>query len=366
MLRLSGCTQLYTAVVHTRAFMDYNKSKLNMLKNMKYPYGRWALAVLLLVIAIFALLSVYLKQHTIRPTGTIFITSSGDPSQSFLQTYALSLADGSTAVVGSDNTSVGTMYAFSDDGSKVAFVGVASDRVNQAQAKKASIGQIMQIYRAQTSQQDMGVPLVGSSEQVTTSDDTGKMMPAISDDGQVLYVTTSDTGSDPSFSSYQLHLVSSTSPSQDIPRGIGSQPHWLTNDTYYFIGTDGIRIGSVSTASSTLILPVAAATNFKLSISQDHHMLAFSNPDARKVYFFAISHGGLILSLIKELDVIGYWIVFSPDGRLVAIQTTQDDSSVGVSAHPSLSFFDTSSFNHLADVPLDPLLNDRLFVTDWR
>ena len=93
--------------------------------------------------------------------------------------------------------------------------------------------------------------------------------------------------------------------------------------------------------------------------------MAFSNPDAEQVYFYRISNDGQLLKPVSTLKMRGFWIVFSPDSRYAAIQTAEGDDPATLS-HPALTIVDTATFQTADVVPLDPLLNDRLFVTGWQ
>jgi hypothetical protein len=88
--------------------------------------------------------------------------------------------------------------------------------------------------------------------------------------------------------------------------------------------------------------------------------LAFSNPDASKVFFFIVSANGAELSQRASLDLDGHWVVFSPDGRFAAIQTASNGGK-----QASLVLVSTASFERVKTIPLGNLLNDRLFVTAW-
>ena len=118
-------------------------------------------------------------------------------------------------------------------------------------------------------------------------------------------------------------------------------------------------------ASRIFVLPVEGRSNAKIGVSGDRTLLAFSNPDAEQVYFYRISNDGQLLKPVSTLKMRGFWIVFSPDSRYAAIQTAEGDDPATLS-HPALTIVDTATFQTADVVPLDPLLNDRLFVTGWQ
>ena len=73
----------------------------------------------------------------------------------------------------------------------------------------------------------------------------------------------------------------------------------------------------------------------------------------------------MLLKPLSTVDMMGFWVVFSPDNRYAAIQTAARDAR-GMLVNPSLVIIDTASFKTVKTIPLNPLLNDRLFVTAWQ
>ena len=140
-------------------------------------------------------------------------------------------------------------------------------------------------------------------------------------------------------------------------------PQWLFSAAFYYIAPDGIRFYDAAASTSTLIVSVPGQSNFKLSVSPDHNILAFSNPDADSVSFFTIGSNGRTLTPLKTLSIQGFWTVFSPDSKYVAVQVAEGQG--GAAEEPALDIFDTSSFSHVGTVRLGDLLNDHLFVTAW-
>lgn len=325
-----------------------------------------ALIALLLVAGLYMLLFWSNGKDQPTPSGTIFVTSSNIASSPFLETYAIHLDEKQIKHVGADETSVGTMYSFSGDGTVAAFIGITQDRIERALADKTLSGKIMQVYRAQVDTSG-SAPLASATEALTDGLDLGKTTPAISNDGRfVLYVTSSSTADTTGLGSV-IHVVTTSSTStSDTVIETGIHPRWFSDDSFYYIGADGVRLYNILSHSSTLVLPVRGQSNLKLAVSPDRQTLAFSDPDARKVFVYSISPNGSLLTPRKTIDILGFWVVFSPDNHFMAVQTAEE-KALNILERPSLVLFRTSTFTKIGqDISLSPMLNDRLFVTAWR
>jgi len=296
-------------------------------------------------------------QTSQSPQGVIFVSSTDNPSASLLDTYAVAVDGSRRVVLGGTADSVGNFYTFSQDGKTAAFIGATRNRLQQFSSGVLPEGGVMQVYRGQLSPQ--GLPTPDNAEQLTASNGSSKEMPAISGDGSLIaYVVASSSAH--SVDDSTIHLISAQG-DQAISPGI--MPQWLFNATFYYIAPDGIRLYDVGASTSTLVLSVPGQANFKISVSPDRGTLAFSNPDADSVFFFAIGSNGRTLTPVKTLSIRGFWTVFSPDSKYVAVQVAQGQGDAG--GGPALDIFDADSFSQVSSVSLGSLLNDRLFVTAW-
>lgn len=325
----------------------------------------WKIIIGVIVVCLLAAGAVMLVVAPEQPketlSGTIFVSSTIDPSSPLLDTYAVKLDGSGVTQVGEDAASVGDFYAFSRDGSKTVFVGTNALRVQQGSAHQIPAGDVMQVYEASV---NVGhVPVVGEAQQI--GDDRGdhKVMPAISDDGAlVAYVTSASTSR--SVASSTVHVVKVAASSTLVVSLPGTMPQWLNSVAFYYVSPDGVRLYNTSDHSSTLVLPIAGQSNFKLAVSHDRSMMVFLNPDAQSVYFYQILKNGLVIQPLKTLPVLSFWAVFSPDDQEIAIQTVSS-APANAPANPSLSVYSITSFSQVSSIPLDGLLNDRLFVTAW-
>ena len=293
-------------------------------------------------------------------TGTILVSSTVDAASPFLETYAVRMDGTGVSQVGEDTASVGNFYSFTRDGSKTVFVGTNALQVQQEVKHEIAAGDIMQVYEAPA--QAGHIAVVGEAQQISTDHGDHKQMPAISDDGALVAYVTS-TSSSRFVASSTIHVIRVAS-STELVSMRGSAPQWLNTVAFYYVAPDGVRLYNTSNRSSTLVIPVTGQSNFKLAVSPDRLMFAFSNPDSRSVYFYQVLNNGLILQPLKTLDTLGFWTVFSPDSRYVAIQTASSSPN-GTLSNPSLAIYATTSFEQVDSVSLGELLNDRLFVTAW-
>lgn len=292
-------------------------------------------------------------------SGTILVSSTIDASSPFLDTYAVKLDGSGVSQVGEDAASVGDFYSFSRDGSQTVFVGTTALQVQQAAAHQISPGDVMQVYAAPARTDRL--PLVGEARQISTDHGDRKMMPALSDDGALITYVTASSSKSVDASTVHLMRAASSTEMATLP---GTMPQWLNTVAFYYVAPDGVRLYNVANRSSILVIPVTGQSNFKLAVSPDRTMMAFSNPDAQSVYFYQILNNGITLRPLKTLPVLGFWTVFSPDSRYVAIQTASAAPG-GALSNPSLLIYSTTSFSQINSISLGNLLNDRLFVTAW-
>lgn len=305
-------------------------------------------------------------------SGTIIITSTEKMNDPLLHAFAFDLSKHAVTGVGGDATSLGTLYSVSANGKYTTFVGNTADRFDAAIAHKISNGSIMQIYRATT---ENGLPPPSSAQCVTTDDSLLKTTPVISDDGRILYVASRQSNIvfdklHPGVEPYSIHLVNVfASSTTDVIVATGTQPYWISNTSFYYLATDGVRLVDLAAGtSSDLVLPMETHANDKLAVSPDHSLVAIMLPDASKTFLFTMGEGGIVLKPVGSIAVRGFWLVFSPDGQTAAIQTAQgSDDSVGPFSNPSIVFYDTHTLKKLAaSIALAPLQNDQLFMTTWK
>ncbi len=328
--------------------------------------------VIVVILAVAGDYLFYLKQlpRNLGLHGNIIISATQDPRDDMLETGFLNLDTESVQAIRENETSHGAIYSFSSNKKHVTFLGLTLSSLQMGSIAKIQPGQAVQVYSADATGA-AALPSPDSARLLTNSSDLIKQTPEISDDGSaVLYVSTNSqnipgTG-DPGISGYSLHLVKiSATTTTDSVLTIGIQPRWITNTIFCYIATDGIRLWDTVHSQSLLVLPVTGQSDFKLSVSPNHKILAFSFPDANKVLIYDLASDGTFSGHPGSIPIMGFWVVFSPDSKFMAIQTAQPGSG-HVLSHPSIEFYDAATLQKVdTEISLDPFLNDRLFVTAW-
>lgn len=347
-----------------------------------------AIASILVIAAIIAGVALFLipgrpeGSQAIPPTATLGLTGhdSGLHGKIYLSLGAstlylpepavLDLDSGTLAHDGMDDESIGYEHAVSADRTQVAFIGSSQDLFQQAQQGTIPLGSAIQVYVGSVGP-DGELPPPDHSLAITSTNNIEKRTPAISPDlSRVLYVANADgvRPSDPqarTLSTYDIHAALADGTDSIIAQGIG--PTWISADEFLYIAQDGLREYSFSQATSSLVLPDDIAANGKIAVSPDSAQLALSDPDSRTVFLFALDASifPAQLGVSRQIAALGFWTLFSPDGRFLAIQTGDDGG--GSIADPRIDFYDLADLRKLPDtVSLAGFDNDRLFMTSWR
>lgn len=295
------------------------------------------------------------------PGGSIVISSVTANNLPFLDTYVLNVGTGNLIMDEPDTSSQENMYSFSSNGTSVAFLGAPQTLVQKMVTQEAK-GDPMQVYLGTFDPTAGTLPSVSQARGLTNDTADQKEVPVVSADGNsVLYMeipASEAASSSPSIAGYTIHLVSdATSSTLSVA---GMYPQWFGQNTFYYLGSDGVRLYNITSATSTLVIPIQAQSDFKLAVSQDDSMLAFSDPDSSTIFMYSISDNGFQLTPLKSISATGYWVVFSPDNAYIAVQSADNSGT------PEMLIFDTKTFSQVGQpISLSPLLNDRLFVTAW-
>jgi hypothetical protein len=189
-----------------------------------------------------------------------------------------------------------------------------------------------------------------------------KKSPTISDDGHsVLFMEIPANQAASSSLHVAEHIIRLISRNKITDLRVpGMFPQWIGDNRFYYLASDGIHLYDIARTTSTLIVPIETRPNFKLAISHDHSILAFSNPDSRRIFLYSIKGNGLQLAPLDTMTMSGFWMVFSPDDKFMAVQTTDANDA------PLITIVETSHFQQVgSSIPLPALLNERLFVTSW-
>jgi hypothetical protein len=233
----------------------------------------------------------------------------------------------------------------------------------------------LQVYRANIANMmsyEDTLYALQNAEQVTQSTGVVRETPSISNDGEVLYV---EHTPDPSgglltseANSWDIHLVSLQGTDTVLTQGI--EPKWVGNDKFVFLKNDGLYAYSLAdrTTQKLWASEEAATMLMSLDVSNDFQFVAWTSRDAEQVtilYSQDWSDGSVVVDQILGVEG-AFKTVFSPDDRLVAVQTmiATDQESVYLTA---IRFFDIASTEEVAEslifVDVDPVETD---LTDWR
>ena len=106
--------------------------------------------------------------------------------------------------------------------------------------------------------------------------------------------------------------------------------------------------------------------NMKLGISPQGDKLAWSVPDRGILYLFTVkSWDTFDASLKKTAATTGFWPIFSPDGKYIALEEVETNLA-GVFVFPSIAVFDANTLHKKTILSLQNYSTDSLFITDWR
>lgn len=296
------------------------------------------------------------------PSGSIVISSVTDPGLPFLDNYVFDVGSRHLAKITLSDSSQENMYSFSPDARFVTFMGTTQDEVRSMIASHQH-GDPMQVYYARVDNDSGPFPVTAKAQRLTQDITQQKISPVISDDGRtVLYTsriaTTSRPASDHSLNGYTIRSISDDLTSSALTIN-GARPQWYSNSVFFYLADDGLRAYDIVSATSTMLISTRSQLNNKIAISPDRRLLAFADPDSRTVFMYTISAHGYALTNISSINLAGYWVIFSPDGAYMAVQTADNGS-------PQLVIYDTVDFTQIGDpIQLTSLNNDRLFITAW-
>lgn len=293
--------------------------------------------------------------------GLIVISSVADGSFPLLDNYVLDIQQRKLVKADPSDTSQENMYSYSRVSDTTAFLGASSNDI-QSQISANKHGDPMQVYVAKRDKDAYLFPTVDQATRLTNDISVQKMNPVISPGGGTIAYTSrradaASTLSSTSTAGYSIVLINTEGTGSTTVPGIW--PAWYSDDLFYYVASDGIRLYDIASGTSTLVIPIDGQANFKIAVSHDGGILAFSNPDSNSLFIYRISDSGLNLNPVVTESVPAYWMLFSPDDAQLAVQTAD-------SAGPSMRFYDLRTFKQTGNpISLAPLDNDRLFANAW-
>ena len=153
----------------------------------------------------------------------------------------------------------------------------------------------------------------------------------------------------------------------------GFFPHlYAKTDTILYSLGDGLYFHNIkkgSTRSVVVIVsdnkPIPAAANKKLSLSPDGKTLAWSNFEQGELYIFKTYNDGVTFEPYARYPTAGFWTVFSPDGKYLALQTAEIDENSHIPKNPSVIIYDLENHSIVAKHNLYKYNQGVMWLTDW-
>lgn len=195
-------------------------------------------------------------------------------------------------------------------------------------------------------------------------------LPSINNNGEVLYSTVKEEQASISFNNEIRYNARGT----DYQVAEGLFPRWISNTTFVYLTTAGIRIHSFADNTDLALTSITDSEgkmvkmqpNMMMNVSRDGTQIALSNPEEYKIYLYKKVENRFVRN--KVFQGFAFWPTFSPDGKMLAGQNYKLFEKDQLIKSPQIEFWDIEK-----DIPvilptivdLSIYNNDMLFVTDW-
>ncbi|MBI4087838.1 hypothetical protein HY418_00435 [Candidatus Kaiserbacteria bacterium] len=248
-------------------------------------------------------------------------------------------------------------YRFSTNGNWAVFIGqgVEPDATTTLRAPE--------IYRADiagAADFDMLVTKLQAGE-VISSDADVKRAPAISDTGDVLYMTVSpDAPYSPLPEAWSIRHISSSGNSEVLVEG--TYPQWVDAQRFIFLKSDGLYLYDIDDRLSSRLWGRSdlITSDSMMDLSEDKTTIVLSTPEYNTVTVLRVSDwDNPNITSDGTIPVAGGWPVVAPDSSAFAILTS--DGGFHIAMYDMDSLKPISSSVNLSDA--DPMLTS---LTDWR
>lgn len=238
---------------------------------------------------------------------------------------------------------------------------------------------VSQIFTIPISDTDSIFPeAAGKPKQITDDEIQFKQMPVLSKDAQkILYMAKSGLGDNVvNAGEWGIYIVDATSTPKKVTSG--TYPRWIDNNKFIYIADEGLFLYDIVSGTKKELWGMnesGALSNMRLDLSADSKYIAWSFPDIGKLWVLDVKEWGNEsrlpeLSLFDEVDVHGFWPVFSPDSRYIAIQAVDWDT-LHTNPNPRLQIYALQKENGgvLKKIDwkfnLDAFEQSKMFITDW-
>lgn len=194
--------------------------------------------------------------------------------------------------------------------------------------------------------------------------------PSVGDHGGVLYAAPAKGNNELNFN-WEIHYAAQNA---DMVVAYGLNPKWVSPSEFVYATKAGIRIHNLTAGTDDVVdvliggdgKPFPVQLNMTIGVSRDGKQIAFTNPEEYTVYLF--NRDGDRFVLRKSFRAHGFWPTFSPDGKILALQTVKEISQIKKNPDPVLNFYDIESENPSAlekNIDLGAYRNEVLFINDW-
>jgi hypothetical protein len=211
----------------------------------------------------------------------------------------------------------------------------------------------LQIYRANIARAtyDTVTPMIQAALPIT-NDGMAKQLPAIADNGDVIYMARSMTsvGTDPD--SWSIYLIPATGGQpQFLANGVS--PQWVDSDTVLYMADDGLRAFHIKGRYADKVWGTQSMVTDKVTInvSRDKRMIAVAFPGSGETQIFRSLDGTLNnLTLRGTISAPASYPVISPDDSTLALQTM---IQVGSNVVPEVQFYDLETLQQISGATID-------------
>ncbi len=272
---------------------------------------------------------------------------------------------------------------FSPDGKWAAFYGVTASDTKIGNFDPNSLtGFQMYLSPVKTngsaSDKDKFQEIKDNAKRVSFVSGKAKTLTGVNNNGEILMHSLDNYPGDQNHirpaEEYTIRLISTMG---ETVIGNGTYPKWITNDLIVYFKNDGVYYKVLSTGLEQMLIPynsnISIQINSKMGVSKDGKLLAVSIPDAKRLHIFDIDITSPI-SIINprvDFDATGFWPVFSPDNKFIALQEVDwnafsSQMVVIGDPKPSLSIWRLDDLSKVQySIDLRSFRQDHVFVSDW-
>lgn len=258
-------------------------------------------------------------------------------------------------------------YSYSRDGNKSVFfaVPVIDDMLEDTWGAQAKL------YVADTSNNDdPSFPDLADAVMIDETNIPHKQHPNVSNAGDVLFNSWehADSPEVEKSNEWSIHIAKDGEPAKFLTNGF--MPKWISDTEFLFLKNDGLYFANtdltVLKKMATSSAPIVQSNN-RFDISADGTMLAWTQPHIPQVFIYSIA-GGSSLELQRSILEKSFWVLFSPSGNYLALQTI-DLYAGGREENPQskIEFYDIATFAKVPELEINFEGFDQMnmYMTDW-